>query len=158
MRIYLTQHGLAVPKDVDATRPLSEQGRRDIQHLAEFLGRGGVRLNRILHSGKVRAEQTADLLSGLLQPAGETLSRDGLGPKDPVQSLTAEIETWTSDTLIVSHMPFIGRLTSLLLISDPDRTLLAFQPGSTAGLERDAEGHWQLALFVRPEFVLTERD
>ena len=27
MRIYLTQHGEAVPKDVDPDRPLSEQGR-----------------------------------------------------------------------------------------------------------------------------------
>ena len=34
MRLYLTQHGLAVPKDVDTDRPLSEQGREDVRHLA----------------------------------------------------------------------------------------------------------------------------
>ena len=37
MRIYLTQHGLAVPKDVDPDRPLNEQGREDVRRLAELL-------------------------------------------------------------------------------------------------------------------------
>lgn len=30
MRIYLVQHGLAIPKEVDPERPLSEQGREDV--------------------------------------------------------------------------------------------------------------------------------
>jgi phosphohistidine phosphatase len=158
MRIYLTQHGLAVPKEVDTACPLSDQGRRDIQRLADFLGRSGVHVDRILHSGKVRAEQTAGILADLLRSAGQAMARDGLGPKDAVQSLGTEIETWTSDTLIVSHMPLLGRLASHLLISDPDRPLLAFQPGSTAGLERDSEGRWQLVAFVRPELVFADRD
>ena len=41
MRIYLTQHGLAVPKDIDPDRPLSEQGREDVRRLAEFLDKAG---------------------------------------------------------------------------------------------------------------------
>jgi len=40
MRIYLTQHGPAVPKDVDPDRPLNEQGREDVRRLADFLEKG----------------------------------------------------------------------------------------------------------------------
>jgi hypothetical protein len=43
MRIDLVQHGLAVPKEVDPDRPLSEQGREDVRRLADFLGDAGVR-------------------------------------------------------------------------------------------------------------------
>ncbi len=52
MRIYLTQHGLAAPKDVDPDRSLSEQGREDIRRLADFPGRAGIKVGQVLHSGK----------------------------------------------------------------------------------------------------------
>ena len=57
MKLYLTQHGLAVAKDVDPERPLSEQGRRDVRRLVDFLADAGVRVKQVLHSGKTRAEQ-----------------------------------------------------------------------------------------------------
>ena len=60
MHIYLTQHGLAVPKDVDSDRPLNEQGREGVQRLAELLrGTGdgyfnGLRSPIWPRSGRVR--------------------------------------------------------------------------------------------------------
>ena len=41
MRVYLVQHGDAVPKEVDPDRPLSDTGRQDIERLAKFLNRIG---------------------------------------------------------------------------------------------------------------------
>lgn len=153
MRMYLTQHGLAMPKEIDPARPLSEQGRTDVRRLADFLGRAGVRVERVLHSGKARAEQTASLLSGRLLPAGQPRARDGLGPNDPVEPLATAIEAWSADTLLAGHLPFLGRLASLLLASDPDRVMLAFQPGSMVCLERDTAGHWVLLWMLRPELL-----
>jgi len=46
----------------------------------------------------------------------------------------------------------------LLLAADPDLPLLAFQPGSMACLEKDANGHWVLAWMVRPELLAPARD
>jgi phosphohistidine phosphatase len=158
MRIYLTQHGLAVPKDVDPERPLSEQGREDVRRLAEFLGNTGVRVEQILHSGKSRAEQTASRLAETALAAGPPQARPGLSPNDAVEPLAAEIEAWSADTLLVGHLPFLGRLASLLLVSDPDRPMLAFEPGSTACLERDGAGHWALLWMIRPEFLAPDRD
>ena len=153
MRIYLTQHGLAVPKDVDPERPLSDRGREDVGRLGDFLASVGVRVEQVFHSGKARAEQTAELLARALLPAGRPQGRPGLAPNDPVEPLASEIESWFADTLLVGHLPFLGRLASLLLASDADRSTLAFQPGSLACLERDRNGHWALVWMLRPELL-----
>jgi phosphohistidine phosphatase len=151
--MYLTQHGLAVPKDIDPDRPLSEQGRQDIRCLAELLEHAGIRVAQVLHSGKTRAEQTAALLAAPMLPAGRPQARAGLAPNDAVEPLYREIAAWTGDTLVVGHLPFLGRLASLMLVGDPDRPTLAFEPGSLACLERDAAGHWVLLWMVRPELI-----
>ena len=157
MRIYLTQHGLAVSKDVDPDRPLSEQGREDVRRLTDFLGNAGIHVGQVLHSGKSRAEQTAVILAGALLPEGKPQARAGLGPKDPLEKVSPEIACWPVDTLIVGHLPYLGRLASLLLASDSDQPLLAFHPGSMACLEKDAEGHWTLVWMVRPELLALAR-
>lgn len=157
MRLYLTQHGLALPKEADPERPLSEQGHADVQRLAEFLGHLGVRVEAVLHSGKARAEQTASLLADSLLPAGRPQARPGLGPKDPVEPLAAAIDAWTTDTVLVGHLPFLGRLASLLLAADRDRPTLAFQPGSMVCLERDADGQWVLLWMLRPELLAPDQ-
>ena len=157
MRIYLIQHGLAVPKDVDSDRPLSEQGREDVQRLAEFLDRAGIQVGQVLHSGKTRAEQTAVILAEALLPEGQPQAHVGLGPKDPLEKLAPQIAFWSVDTLIVGHLPYLGRLASLLLVFNPDRPVLALQPGSMACLEKDAEGQWMLAWMVRPELLAPAR-
>lgn len=150
MRLYLAQHGLAVPKDVAPDRPLSAQGRADIERLAARLGQTGISVEQVVHSGKTRAAQTAEILTEALLAGAEPQARDGLKPNDPVEALAAEIAGWSADTLIVGHIPFVGRLASHLLVRDANRSLLAFEPGSLACLERDAEGHWRLTWMLRP--------
>lgn len=151
--MYPTQHGLAVPKDIDPDRPLSEQGRQDIRCLADLLGHAGIRVAQVFHSSKTRAEQTATLLAAPLLPAGRPQARTGLAPNDAVEPLFHEIAAWAGDALIVGHLPFLGRLASLVLAGDPDRPTLAFQPGSLGCLERDAAGHWVLLWMIRPELI-----
>ena len=153
MRVYLAQHGLAEPKEIDPERPLSEQGHEDVRRLAAFLEGTGLRIEQALHSGKTRAEQTAALLARALLAGGRPKAYPGLAPNDPVEPLAAEIATWSVDTLLVGHLPCLGRLASLLLASDADRPTLAFQPGSLACLERDRDGHWALLWMLRPELL-----
>jgi phosphohistidine phosphatase len=153
MRLYLVQHGLALPKDVDPNRPLSDQGLADVQHLADVLGRAGGHVARILHSGKTRAEQTAMTLGTALLLAGRPEAHGGLSPNDPVEPVAREIAAWDADTLIAGHLPFLGRLAALLIADDPNCPTLAFKPGSAACLERDADGHWTLVWMLRPELL-----
>ena len=157
MRIYLTQHSLAVPKEVDPDRPLSDEGRADVRRLADLLGNAGVRVEQVMHSGKARAEQTAAILVRALLTAGSPTARDRLAPNDPVAPLARDIEAWTADTLIAGHLPLLGRLASLLVAGDPDRPVLAFEPGSMACLERGANGHWVLLWMLQPSLLRRAR-
>ena len=103
MRIYLTQHGLAVPKDVDPDRPSSEQGREDVRRLAEFLDKASIQVGQVLHSGKTRAKQTAEILAEALLPDGQPQAHAGLGPKDPLEKVSPEIAFWSVDIVTAPH-------------------------------------------------------
>lgn len=151
MRLYLVQHGDAVAKDIDPERPLSDRGREDIGRLANWLESNDVRVARIVHSGKLRAEQTANLLAPLVGDDGTVEAHPGLAPNDSPGSL---LDTLTDDdTIVAGHMPFVSRAVSLALDLPPDQPIAAFKPGSLAGLERDTDGTWRLMLFIRPEQV-----
>ncbi|SDG01794.1 phosphohistidine phosphatase, SixA [Limimonas halophila] len=145
MQLVLVQHGQAVPKDQDPSRPLTDTGRRDADALASFLGRAEAVPPTVWHSGKPRARQTAETLS----VGNAAAARDGLGPSDDVEPVAAELAERQSDLMIVGHQPFLGRLASRLLTGDPAGMTVAFEPGSAVGLDRTDEG-WALAWMVRP--------
>ena len=151
MHLYLVQHGDAVAKDVDPERPLSDGGRADIGRLARWLASIDVRVARILHSGKLRAEQTANLLAPLAGDDGIVEAHPGLAPNDSPKMLLDSLKD--GDTIVAGHMPFVSRAVSLALGMPPDQAIVAFKPGSLAGLERVEDGTWRLMLFVRPEHI-----
>jgi len=65
MRAYLAQHGLAKDGNEDAERSLSGRGRKDVARCAGFLGRvEKPEPVRIVHSGKLRARQSAEIFAG----------------------------------------------------------------------------------------------
>lgn len=68
MRRHLIRHGEAVDESIDARRPLSNRGRREAASLAERMCAEGEAAQRIFHSGKTRAEETASILAAALQP------------------------------------------------------------------------------------------
>ena len=86
MKLYLVQHGEALPKEVDSDRPLSDQGQQDVERLARFLANRGVRVSQVWHSGKTRARQTAELLAAALAPGVKAEARAGLAPNDPTEA------------------------------------------------------------------------
>ncbi len=149
MRLYLVQHGDAVTKDVDPKRPLSDSGNVDIGRLARWLQDSGVRVAQFFHSGKLRAEQTANLLAAGVAEDRSVEARAGLAPNDPPgEFLDALADV---DTLVAGHMPFVSRSVSVALGLPPDQPVVEFKPGSLAGLERSTDGSWRLVLFIRPD-------
>ena len=153
MRLYLVQHGDAVPKDLDPDRPLSEQGRSDIHRLTEWLSSHHVQLSQIQHSGKTRARETAEILKPLLKTPGQINEGQGLAPNDSPEAFLRQLSDSQIDTLVASHMPFVARTVSQALTGDPDRQLVDFLPGTVAGIERLEGATWQLFMFMRPEFL-----
>jgi phosphohistidine phosphatase len=152
-RLYLVQHGEALPKEVDPDRPLSERGRSDAARMADLLKRAGVRVARVAHSGKTRARETAEILAGAVAESGDAESRSGLDPMDPTEPVAEEAASWSCDTMLVGHLPFMGRLVSRLLSQGEHPDAVAFRPGSVVRLERGAEGLWTIAWMIRPELL-----
>jgi len=121
MHIYLVQHGDAAPKDENEKRPLSDKGRDDVNKVASFLARSGVSVPRVIHSGKLRAQQTALLLAGVIGPGNVVEEAEtGLAPNDSTDLFFAAIEEWTEDTIIIGHLPFMSKLAPRLLTGDED--------------------------------------
>ena len=66
--LYLVQHGAAKAEAEDPKRGLTAEGRHDVERMAEFLFTLHLPLDRIEHSGKRRAKETAEILAERLRP------------------------------------------------------------------------------------------
>ena len=153
MRLWIVQHGDALAKDVDPSRPLSEKGRSDIEGLASHLAGCGVRVERVVHSGKTRAQQTAEILAASLQARERVEAVKNLDPLNPPGSFAAECAGAAGDLLVAGHMPFVGKLVSFLVAAREDANLLGFVPGAAACLERADDGTWSVVCLLRPELL-----
>ncbi len=151
MRLYLVQHGEAVPESQDPERPLSARGLRDMQKLGAFLQRAPLPGLRVLHSGKTRARESAEILAAALRALPEPYP--GIGPKDAIEPLIEAAHRWEMDTLVVGHLPFLARAVAQLVTGDLECNLVGFQPGSLVCLERDPACAWTLAWMTRPEIL-----
>ena len=148
MKLYLVQHGEAVPKSEDPERPLTDQGRDDVTRVAAFARRAGVDVHQIRHSGKRRAKETAAILAQHLQPADGIVALPGLAPKDDVRRVAELLSRETRPLMFVGHRPFMDRLAGLLVAGDSERTAVRFQKGGVVCLERDPKSRLWAALWI----------
>ncbi len=151
MKLYLVQHGESVSKDVDPGRPLSAHGENDVKQLAESLRVSGLTVNKVLHSSKMRAHQTAEILGEALLISGEVEVTDGINPNDPVQGFSIRAHKFKHDTMVVGHLPFMAKMVSYLVTGNEDADIVAFKPGSVVCLQQDGEEHWQVQWMLRPD-------
>lgn len=154
MHLYLVQHGDALPEDVDPARPLSSQGRTDVERVAALLAGHARGIARVLHSGKTRAEQTAEILARQIGAGAPLQAVSGLNPLDDPEDWAQRVDAATEDVILVGHLPFMSKLISRLLVGDADIGVVAFEPGSVVCLERD-DGHWTIAWMLRPALLRT---
>ena len=151
MIIYLARHGDYLDGTDDFTRGLSERGRSDIAGVAREMKNKGVHVRTTLHSGKLRAQQTAEILADELMPSSVISVVEGLTPNDdPVSFELQHFPTLASRTLIVGHLPFMGLLVSHLLTGDPERSPEAFEAGTVVCLEQAADGKWTKLWTLHP--------
>lgn len=158
MFLYLVQHAEAKTDKEDPAKPLSEKGEKNIRKVALHLSGLHLIISRILHSNKLRAKQTAEILSEYVKPSGDTAGSDGLAPMDDptawadrLKYLTASV---TENIVLVGHLPHLGRLASLLLCGDADRNVISFKMGGVVCLLRDEKGNWSLQWMITPEVLI----
>lgn len=154
MRLYLVQHGDALPKEQDPERPLSEQGRADVASVAHFAQQAGVEVYQIRHSGKRRAQETADILADYLKPNGGVTSLPGLAPQDDVRLIAELLSSETRPLLLVGHLPSMERLAGFLVAGDAQRSVVTFQKGGIVCLEREASTRaWSIQWAITPDLI-----
>ena len=151
--LYLVQHGEAVTKDVDPDRPLSNDGKDAVTRMTRFLSNAGINIDRVLHSGKTRAKQTAEILAKSIAESGLTEAISGINPNDPVEEFVNYIERLNTPTMVVGHLPFMAKLVSRLLINSDELALVDYQPGSVVCLSNDENSKWIINWMVRPELT-----
>lgn len=150
MDIYLVQHGEAVPESVDPARPLSARGRDDVARVARAVGRMGLPVSVIYHSGKPRALQTAGILADAIHPTGGVIETGGLSPNDDPAAAAALAGRLREPAMLVGHLPHLSRLSSLLITGDAAQEVVAFRMGAVVCLSGEG-GLWRLRWIVTPE-------
>jgi len=152
MRIYLARHGLAKSKSEDPEQGLSDTGRKDVARVADILEQTGASVDHLYHSGKARARQTAEILAQSVLWEPELKTASDLNPMDPVAPWVDKIKSFEKDTMLVGHMPFVGKLFSRLVAGSEDLDLVQFTPGTIACLERIEDGGWMVVSVTIPQF------
>jgi phosphohistidine phosphatase len=154
MHLYLVQHAQAMTEEEDPARPLTDNGREEAAKVARFAAeRCGVRVSRILHSGKTRAAETAEILAEHI-PALEGVQRlEGLAPMDDPMIVVRMLAESAEDLMLVGHLPHLGKLVGHLLCGDGDKRPVAFTMAGIVGLERQGDGGWSARWIVTPSIV-----
>ena len=116
LRVYLAQHGEAKSGEEDPARPLTERGLADARKMANYASRV-LKLNakKILHSGKLRAEQTAEVFAEAKSEGGIS-EADGLDPLTDPEIWAERLEELGEDLMLVGRLPHLSRLVSLLTL------------------------------------------
>ena len=153
MRLYLMQHGKSRSKEEDPDRSLTDEGRSEVERVADFLACTAPSESiPIRHSGKTRARETAETLAGTLE-AATVEETDGLAPLDDPALWAERLGETDRGVVLVSHLPHLARLTSLLLVGDPERGSTEFSNAGMVCLQRNEDGRWALLWSVVPALL-----
>ena len=153
MKLYLVQHAEAKGEQEDPVRSLSEKGWKDLEKISIFLDGKAIRVTRILHSGKLRAKQTAEKLSEVVHSSEGVEETDGLAPLDDATKWGDRSKEQTDDVMLVGHLPHLSKLAGLLLAGDPNRAVIDFKMGGVVCLERNEEGNWAIGWMIIPQVL-----
>ncbi|MFQ5993557.1 MAG: phosphohistidine phosphatase SixA [Acidiferrobacterales bacterium] len=152
MKLFLVQHGDALPKDLDPERSLSEKGRTNAQQLAIFLHPRHLQIAHVWHSGKTRARETAEIIATKLVPTVAVDATTGIDPMDDPEPFAQKLQRSAENIMVVGHLPFLARLASRLVADDPEADVVSFIPGSIACIEH-VDDKWAVAWMLRPELI-----
>ncbi len=153
MKLYLVQHGEAVSKDIDPGRPLSPDGVMTVQSIVTHMYNRHIELNRLCHSGKMRAHQTAEIFADTLFVGGEITAIDGIKPNDDVEAFAKKTPELKPDTMIVGHLPFMAKLLSFLVTGKEEPHIVSYKPGSVVCLAQNEEKQWHISWMLRSDCI-----
>lgn len=157
MEIYLVQHGEAKSEQEDPGRPLTDQGKQEVEKVARYLAKQGIRISEIWHSTKLRARQTAEIFAQYLKP-NKIGEMQGITPNDDPKIAKEFIEMQnskpgTGNIMLVGHLPHLSKLASRLLVGNENAGMVAFRYAGVVCLRKNENQIWQMKWMIIPEVV-----
>jgi phosphohistidine phosphatase len=160
MDIYLVQHGKALSKEEDPQRPLSDEGRALTEKMADYLAERIDSLidhpiTHVSHSGKLRAQQTAEILIQSLCPTITPTVQENMDPNDEPQIIYNQLTAGRDRPgaiLLVGHLPHLACLAGLLLAGDGDQSPIQFTNSAVAKICPTYTG-WSINWFIGPSIL-----
>jgi phosphohistidine phosphatase len=151
--LYLVQHGEAKKEEEDPERGLTDKGRKEVQAIAAYARKMSVQPDRIVHSPKLRAQQTAALLAGQLKPHKGMDQADHLLPMDDPGFWAEQMAGMQEDMMLIGHLPFMARMAGLLVCGDKEKMCVDFKMGGIVCLKRFDDNQWAVAWMAVPDMV-----
>ncbi len=153
MQIFLVQHGQAMTTSEDPLRPLTPEGFESARRIGAWARDAAVNVTHIRHSGKLRAEQTAQILAEYLNPSGGLISASGLAPNDDVVPVARIATNEWANSMLVGHLPFLNRLAGLLVTGNPEIQVVRFCNAGIVCLLNEKKT-WSINWVMTPELLV----
>jgi phosphohistidine phosphatase len=137
------RHGIAVPRGLppgsgDASRPLTPEGRKKTEQIAEGLQRLGWEVDWIVTSPLVRAAETAEIVAASLNRRVPVEPCAALSPGGSAEDLLSFLAKHADRkrVLLVGHEPDLGKLAARLMDAGPQANL-TFKKGGCCAIRFD---------------------
>ncbi|TXH63073.1 MAG: phosphohistidine phosphatase SixA [Tolumonas sp.] len=119
MKIIVMRHGEAAHEaGRDDLRPLTEKGRKQSVKMAEWVSAELPRLDRVLVSPFLRAQQTWDAVRTCLPEPTKIEDVNDLVPYGRVEAVTDYLRALDDEyVLIISHLPLVGYIINDLCVN-----------------------------------------
>lgn len=153
LKVLLARHGESTSTMENPQRPLAITGRQHAEQMASWLHGCGYDVEKVLHSSKLRARQTAKIFGNRLGiHAAHVREFDGINPHDAPEPIADLIDLESGSLLIVSHLPFLNRLASFMLTGDPHRLQFQFSDAGALVLAK-VSGGWRIEAVVGHQMI-----
>ncbi len=152
MELFLVQHGEAKRKAEDPDRPLTRRGAAAVEKMSDSAARSGLEVRQIVHSGKTRAKETAEIFARRLEPPEGVIIDERLEPTGDVKPVAVDLKEQGRSLMIVGHLPFLERLAGLLLVGDASASVVRFRNAGIVCLAQEG-ADWSLNWALTPDLV-----
>lgn len=150
MAIYFIQHGVCLDKSIDPKKPLSELGKKETNQVSEFLKKNRIKIQKVYHSGKLRAKETAQILSNHLSD-GNIYEKSNMLPNDNVISFCKD--KLEDNCIYVGHLPHLDKATSYLVCQNEDSEVIKLKNSGIVSIEvRDCK--YKIKWYILPNLCI----
>lgn len=152
--VYLVQH--AEPR-YEPKEEITEKGHQDTEKISKYAAEHlRISVDRIFHSEKPRAKETAEVLARFLKPSKGIEESDNLKPKDDLKVWLDRLSNIKEDVMIVGHMPFLSNFAYCLItdLTSPKEEKIGFEKSGIVCLAKQKKD-WSLKWMVTPDMIRT---